>query len=1112
MSRREPGPGVPASMGAAWAPPLAGRASGGQDDDAGGLETSLLSLTFRDKAVEGEFIAGEAGSRWRVLAMVASFDCVMFVVRAAAKLASGSAIGLSLLAQLGNMALLYSLTALLNARSRRQGSRAAHQEEVLLSGLVASAISLLVLSLRPQNATDYVYAALFLTCTSSVLKLRWFVGTLALAAPVAVAAATNLRLQWPSGAAAAAAAAAGPACAAPAELGGSAVLGACPAASASGSGLLPQLVTVGPLPPEALVHILVAWAVGALMAFVCDSNRRQTFVSHKLALGAASKELEEVQARVLMERELAAAQQQAAARALVVAKEKAANEAKSEFMSLMCHEVRTPLNGCLASAEMLLDTELSEDQRELAKTIRVSGSILLSTVSNFLDFFKIEAGKQLDIVRSPLDLRDLVTDVHCIIEAMVGRERGVALLPPDLDGAPATVLGDPSRICGILLNLYTNAAKYTKKGSIALRVRVVGPSYRPDPAVALAFCDAHSGNGGASTGGPGTRSDSRASRSLSASMPDSAPDTSGRSTPTGVLPPSAGKAGGSGKPGGKAAGDAAGPSHQHTLYQHGGHPEHDSVKSLEVAGSAASDAAALLNRQAAAASSGMPHAIMSSVTEVGGWCSVHSQADPHFVLRHAPSSQACGSAGSGGSDEDDGEQRFLSFEVMDTGVGVSRKALESLFQDYVQGTDAEMQRPRAKGGTGLGLSICCKQVAVLGGTIGALSKPGCGSVFWFTTPLLLPPHDSSSAESLEAGSEEEAAAEAGAAAETAAAGAAAAEQAAPTPAQAAGAAAIRRSEEAPAASEVPSPTPALVAGEREDSALPTGIPAARALAHGARQQGSQESGAARPASGSRRQSMESDLSSMWPSHKPPRQHSSSRLDEMDDEGSYHPRHALSWEQAPQPPSFTAAEMLQAMPVASPAGAAKGSAMPAALQRRSLPTGRPSLSNQVRHHAAAPGAGTGGAGAGAAAASAAAAAARQRQGGSSLQGLRVLLAEDNLINQTVAKRVLTSLGCNCQVASNGREAVMAVEEAAAAGQPFDVVLMDMCMPVLGGVEATQEIRQLGCQTPIVAMTANASERDRVECITAGMDGFLSKPVLKEQLSVAIREATQGGHRP
>jgi hypothetical protein len=67
-------------------------------------------------------------------------------------------------------------------------------------------------------------------------------------------------------------------------------------------------------------------------------------------------------------------------------------------------QVRTPLNGCLASAEMLLDTPLGAEQRELAKTIRVSGSILLSTVSNFLDFFKMEAGKQLDVVRTEMDV------------------------------------------------------------------------------------------------------------------------------------------------------------------------------------------------------------------------------------------------------------------------------------------------------------------------------------------------------------------------------------------------------------------------------------------------------------------------------------------------------------------------------------------------------------------------------------------------------------------------------------------------------------------------------------------------------------------------------------
>jgi signal transduction histidine kinase len=107
-------------------------------------------------------------------------------------------------------------------------------------------------------------------------------------------------------------------------------------------------------------------------------------------------------------------------------REKAANEAKSEFMSLMCHEVRTPLNGCLASAEMLLETPLLDEQRELTNTIRISGSILLSTVSNFLDFFKVQAGKPLDIVRTPFHIVDLVADVHCIIEAMMGPQHKVS--------------------------------------------------------------------------------------------------------------------------------------------------------------------------------------------------------------------------------------------------------------------------------------------------------------------------------------------------------------------------------------------------------------------------------------------------------------------------------------------------------------------------------------------------------------------------------------------------------------------------------------------------------------------------------------------------------------
>ena len=77
-----------------------------------------------------------------------------------------------------------------------------------------------------------------------------------------------------------------------------------------------------------------------------------------------------------------------------------------------------------------------------------------------------------------------------------------------------------------------------------------------------------------------------------------------------------------------------------------------------------------------------------------------------------------------------------------------------------------------------------------------------------------------------------------------------------------------------------------------------------------------------------------------------------------------------------------------------------------------------------------------------------------------QGRRVLLAEDNLINQTVAKKMLGQMGMQCTVASNGAEAVDALRAAAATGQQFEVVLMDMAMPVMGGVDATKV--RAGCQ--------------------------------------------------
>jgi CheY-like chemotaxis protein len=116
-------------------------------------------------------------------------------------------------------------------------------------------------------------------------------------------------------------------------------------------------------------------------------------------------------------------------------------------------------------------------------------------------------------------------------------------------------------------------------------------------------------------------------------------------------------------------------------------------------------------------------------------------------------------------------------------------------------------------------------------------------------------------------------------------------------------------------------------------------------------------------------------------------------------------------------------------------------------------------------------------------------------------LRVLLAEDNPVNRTLALRLLGKLGHQVEVANNGEEAL-----ALHARGKFDIILMDVQMPVMGGFEATARIREreaAGCpHTPIVAMTAHAMKGDRERCLEAGMDGYLSKPVHAPDLVEAL----------
>jgi len=115
-------------------------------------------------------------------------------------------------------------------------------------------------------------------------------------------------------------------------------------------------------------------------------------------------------------------------------------------------------------------------------------------------------------------------------------------------------------------------------------------------------------------------------------------------------------------------------------------------------------------------------------------------------------------------------------------------------------------------------------------------------------------------------------------------------------------------------------------------------------------------------------------------------------------------------------------------------------------------------------------------------------------------LRILLAEDNLVNQKLALRLLSQMGYRADVAANGIEAIEAVQR-----QAYDVVLMDVQMPEMDGLEAAREIRRRWSDSTrprIVAMTANAMEGDREECLTAGMDDYLTKPIRVEALVGAL----------
>ncbi|MEX3017246.1 ATP-binding protein [Gymnodinialimonas hymeniacidonis] len=156
----------------------------------------------------------------------------------------------------------------------------------------------------------------------------------------------------------------------------------------------------------------------------------------------------------------------------------AASRAKSTFLANMSHEIRTPMNGVVSMAELLRETELNEDQKVYADTIRNSGEALLVIINDVLDYSKIEAGK-LELRAESFDLNAMVLEIFRLLRPGLDRKSVELRLDYDIF-LPERMIGDPGRVRQVLTNLIGNAIKFTEKGHVTVRVMAGLPPDAPD--------------------------------------------------------------------------------------------------------------------------------------------------------------------------------------------------------------------------------------------------------------------------------------------------------------------------------------------------------------------------------------------------------------------------------------------------------------------------------------------------------------------------------------------------------------------------------------------------------------------------------------------------------
>jgi two-component system sensor histidine kinase/response regulator len=353
----------------------------------------------------------------------------------------------------------------------------------------------------------------------------------------------------------------------------------------------------------------------------------------------------------------------------------------------------------------------------------------------------------------------------------------------------------------------------------------------------------------------------------------------------------------------------------------------------------------------------------------------------------------------------------VRFSVRDSGIGIAPEQLDRLFRSFSQ---AESSITRRFGGTGLGLAICKKLAQLMGGDVGADSKPGVGSTFWFTARLR-----------------------------------------------------VAQDQQAREAVSAARGARALVVDDSEPARIAAGD-MLRRMGFDVTELSSGEAALAElsaSASGRRIELVVVD----W------------RMPGLDGIAT-----ARRIAQLARPPAVlllaNAYERAQALASARDAGICGVVAKPATPSMLldavmdALGSLRPvRLQEEPRKDLA-----------------------------GRLPGTRVLLVEDNDVNQLVATQLLRNMGAEVDVASNGQAAVEAVRTYA-----YDVVLMDMQMPVMDGITATRELRTMpqGEGLPIIGLTANALERDRAKCLEAGMNDFLVKPIDPKRLFETVARWAQ-----